>query len=288
MSSAGTPLPFDGTRSGRHECARSAIRLDLVGQTARRGVRLRSDRGATSSRTRSTRREPEVLSSSSAGHARDQAHVLDESPRSPAGAPSPGPRGRKAHNRNGWSVSLPAGSRRTPRHGNQAAPGRSRGRPPSVVNSELVSDLRDPWRRTRGALARRPGGFMIAERVPGLGWWPTRRIRRTSWIPARGRGSGRVAHSPRRAGIVCNVNATTPAAGHRGPGSVPARLSDDRRPTESATRRRSSPRDRDQAEKMIADGVDQGRDGCPDPGPPCGVHWPGAERSIAIQPTRTP
>jgi acetylglutamate kinase len=130
-----------------------------------------------------------------------------------------------------------------------------------VVNSELVSDLRDRGVDAVG-LSGVDGGFMIAERVPGLGLVAHVVGIRRDFIDTL-LVAGQVAVVAPLArdeqGIVCNVNADDAAAGiAAGLGARQLVLMTDVDGIRDASGRKLATLTSDQAEKLIADGTIKG------------------------------
>ena len=153
-----------------------------------------------------------------------------------------------------------------------------------VVNSELVSDLRDRGVDAVG-LSGVDGGFMIAERIPHLGLVAhvvgVRRDFLDTLLVA-----GQVAVIAPLArdeqGIVCNVNADDAAAAI--PAGIGARqlvLMTDVDGVRNAAGERLSTMTADVAERLIADGVIKGGMVPKIRAALQAVNWPGAEAVIA-------
>lgn len=130
-----------------------------------------------------------------------------------------------------------------------------------VVNSELVSDLRDRGVDAIG-LSGVDGGFMIAERVPGLGLVAhVVGIRRDFLDTLLVAGQVAVVAPLTRdeQGIVCNVNADDAAAGiAAGIGARQLVLMTDVDGVRNADGEKLATMTADEAERLIADGVIKG------------------------------
>jgi acetylglutamate kinase len=130
-----------------------------------------------------------------------------------------------------------------------------------VVNSELVSDLRDRGVDAVG-LSGVDGGFMIAERIPHLGLVAhIVGIRRDFLDTLLVAGQVAVVAPLARdeAGIVCNVNADDAAAGiAAGVGARQLILMTDVDGIRNATGEKLSSMTADEAERLIAAGVIKG------------------------------
>jgi acetylglutamate kinase len=153
-----------------------------------------------------------------------------------------------------------------------------------VVNSELVSDLRDRGVDAVG-LSGVDGGFMIAERIPSLGLVAHVIGVRRDFLDTL-LVSGQVAVVAPLArdeqGIVCNVNADDAAAGiAAGLGARQLVLMTDVDGVRNAAGEKLATMTADEAERLIADGIIKGgmvpkiRAGLQ------AVNWPGAEAVIA-------
>jgi acetylglutamate kinase len=152
-----------------------------------------------------------------------------------------------------------------------------------VVNSELVSDLRDRGVDAVG-LSGVDGGFMIAERVPGLGLVAHIVGIRRDFIDTL-LVSGQVAVVAPLArdeqGIVCNVNADDAAAGiAAGLGARQLVLMTDVDGIRDAAGEKLATMTADEAEKLIADGVIRGGMVPKIRAALQAVNWPGAEAVI--------
>ena len=130
-----------------------------------------------------------------------------------------------------------------------------------VVNSELVSDLRDRGVDAVG-LSGVDGGLMIAERVPGLGLVAhVVGLRRDFLDQLLVAGELAVVAPLARdeQGIVCNVNADDAAAGiAAGLGARQLVLMTDVDGIRDAAGKKVATMSADEAEKLIADGVIKG------------------------------
>jgi acetylglutamate kinase len=153
-----------------------------------------------------------------------------------------------------------------------------------VVNSELVSDLRDRGVDAVG-LSGVDGGFMIAERVPGLGLVAhVVGLRRDFLDQLLVAGQVAVVAPLARdeQGIVCNVNADDAAAGiAAGLGARQLVLMTDVDGVRNAAGEKLSTMTADQAEKLIVDGVIKGGMVPKIRAALQAVNWPGAEAVIA-------
>jgi acetylglutamate kinase len=153
-----------------------------------------------------------------------------------------------------------------------------------VVNSELVSDLRDRGVDAVG-LSGVDGGFMIAERVPGLGLVAhVVGLRRDFLDQLLVAGQVAVVAPLARdeQGIVCNVNADDAAAGiAAGMGARQLVLMTDVDGVRNAAGEKLSTMTADQAERMIAEGVIKGGMVPKIRAALGAVNWPGAEAVIA-------
>ena len=152
-----------------------------------------------------------------------------------------------------------------------------------VVNSELVSDLRDRGVDAVG-LSGVDGGFMIAERVPGLGLVAHVVGLRRDFLDTL-LVAGQVAVVAPLArdeqGIVCNVNADDAAAGiAAGLGVRQLVLMTDVDGIRDAAGKKLSTLTADEAEKLIADGVIKGGMVPKIRAALAAVNWPGAEAVI--------
>ena len=153
-----------------------------------------------------------------------------------------------------------------------------------VVNSELVSDLRDRGVDAVG-LSGVDGGFMIAERVAGLGLVAhvvgIRRDFLDSLLVA-----GQIAVVAPLArdeqGIICNVNADDAAAGiAAGLGARQLVLMTDVDGIRDASGQKIATMSAEEAERLIADGVIKGGMVPKIRAALQAVNWPGAEAVIA-------
>ncbi len=153
-----------------------------------------------------------------------------------------------------------------------------------VVNSELVSDLRDRGVDAVG-LSGVDGGFMIAERVAGLGLVAhvvgLRRDFLDSLLVA-----GQVAVVAPLArdeeGIICNVNADDAAAGiAAGLGARQLVLMTDVDGIRDGSGQKIATMSTEEAERLIADGVIKGGMVPKIRAALQAVNWPGAEAVIA-------
>ena len=153
-----------------------------------------------------------------------------------------------------------------------------------VVNSELVSDLRDRGVDAVG-LSGVDGGFMIAERVPGLGLVAhVVGLRRDFLDQLLVAGQVAVVAPLARDehGTVCNVNADDAAAGiAAGLGARQLILMTDVDGVRNSAGEKLSTMTADEAEKMIADGVIKGGMVPKIRAALQAVNWPGAEAVIA-------
>ena len=152
-----------------------------------------------------------------------------------------------------------------------------------VVNSELVSDLRDRGVDAVG-LSGVDGGFMISERVPGLGLVAHIVGIRRDFIDTL-LVSGQVAVVAPLArdeqGIVCNVNADDAAAGiAAGLGARQLVLMTDVDGIRDAAGEKLATMTADVAEMLIADGVIKGGMVPKIRAALQAVNWPGAEAVI--------
>lgn len=153
-----------------------------------------------------------------------------------------------------------------------------------VVNSELVSDLRDRGVDAVG-LSGVDGGFMIAERVPHLGLVAHVVGVRRDFLDAL-LVAGQVAVVAPLArdeqGIVCNVNADDAAAGiAAGLGARQLILMTDVDGVRDASGEKLASMTADEADRLIADGVIQGGMVPKIKAALQAVNWPGAEAVIA-------
>jgi acetylglutamate kinase len=153
-----------------------------------------------------------------------------------------------------------------------------------VVNSELVSDLRDRGVDAVG-LSGVDGGFMIAERVPGLGLVAHIVGIRRDFIDGL-LVAGQVAVVAPLArdeqGIVCNVNADDAAAGiAAGLGARQLVLMTDVDGIRDAAGQKLATMTADEAESLIADGVIKGGMVPKIRAALQAVNWSGAEAVIA-------
>jgi acetylglutamate kinase len=153
-----------------------------------------------------------------------------------------------------------------------------------VVNSELVSDLRDRGVDAVG-LSGVDGGFMIAERVPNLGLVAhVTGVRRDLLDSLLVGGQVAVVAPLARdeEGIVCNVNADDAAAGiAAGLGARQLVLMTDVDGIRGADGAKIPTMSADEAEKLIADGVIKGGMVPKIRAALAAVNWPGAEAIIA-------
>ena len=153
-----------------------------------------------------------------------------------------------------------------------------------VVNSELVSDLRDRGVDAVG-LSGVDGGFMIAERVPGLGLVAhVVGLRRDFLDQLLVAGQVAVVAPLARdeQGIVCNINADDAAAGiAAGLGARQLVLMTDVDGVRNAAGEKLSTMTADQAEKLISEGVIRGGMVPKIRAALQAVNWPGAEAVIA-------
>jgi len=153
-----------------------------------------------------------------------------------------------------------------------------------VVNSELVSDLRDRGVDAVG-LSGVDGGFMIAERVPGLGLVAhVVGLRRDFLDQLLVAGQVAVVAPLARdeQGIVCNVNADDAAAGiAAGLGARQLVLMTDVDGVRNAAGEKLSTMTADEAEEMIEQGVIMGGMVPKIRAAMQAVNWPGAEAVIA-------
>jgi acetylglutamate kinase len=153
-----------------------------------------------------------------------------------------------------------------------------------VVNSELVSDLRDRGVDAVG-LSGVDGGFMIAERVPGLGLVAhVVGLRRDFLDQLLVAGQVAVVAPLARdeQGTVCNVNADDAAAGiAAGLGARQLVLMTDVDGVRNAAGEKLSTMTADEAEKMIEQGVIKGGMVPKIRAALQAVNWPGAEAVIA-------
>jgi acetylglutamate kinase len=152
-----------------------------------------------------------------------------------------------------------------------------------VVNSELVSDLRDRGVDAVG-LSGVDGGFMIAERVPGLGLVAHVVGLRRDFLDTL-LVAGQVAVVAPLArdelGIVCNVNADDAAAGiAAGLGARQLVLMTDVDGIRDATGQRLSTVSAGEAERLIASGVINGGMAPKIRAALAALSWPGAEAVI--------
>jgi acetylglutamate kinase len=153
-----------------------------------------------------------------------------------------------------------------------------------VVNSELVSDLRDRGVDAVG-LSGVDGGFMIAERLPHLGLVAHVVGVRRDFLDAL-LVAGQVAVVAPLArdeqGIVCNVNADDAAAGiAAGLGARQLVLMTDVDGVRDASGEKLATMTADEADRLIADGVIQGGMVPKIKAALQAVNWPGAEAVIA-------
>ena len=153
-----------------------------------------------------------------------------------------------------------------------------------VVNSELVSHLRDRGVDAVG-LSGVDGGFMIAERIPGLGLVAhIVGIRRDFIVGLLVAGQVAVVAPLARdeQGIVCNVNADDAAAGiAAGLGARQLVLMTDVDGIRNASGEKLATMTADEAERLIADGVINGGMVPKIRAALQAVGWPGAEAVIA-------
>jgi len=153
-----------------------------------------------------------------------------------------------------------------------------------VVNSELVSDLRDRGVDAIG-LSGVDGGFMIAERLPGLGLVAhVVGIRRDILDALLVAGQVAVVAPLARdeQGIVCNVNADDAAAGiASGLGARQLVLMTDVNGVRDAAGEVLATMTADDADRLIADGVIEGGMVPKIRAALQAVGWPGAEAVIA-------
>ncbi len=153
-----------------------------------------------------------------------------------------------------------------------------------VVNSELVSDLRDRGVDAVG-LSGVDGGFMIAERIPHLGLVAhIVGIRRDFLDTLLVAGQVAVVAPLARdeGGIVCNVNADDAAAGiAAGVGARQLVLMTDVDGVRNAAGEKLSTMTADEAERLIADGTIKGGMVPKIRAALAAVNWPGAEAVIA-------
>ena len=153
-----------------------------------------------------------------------------------------------------------------------------------VVNSELVSDLRDRGVDAVG-LSGVDGGFMIAERVPALGLVAhVVGLRRDFLDQLLVAGQVAVVAPLARdeQGIVCNVNADDAAAGiAAGLGARQIVLMTDVDGIRDASGAKIATMSADEAERLIADGVIKGGMVPKIRAALQAVNWPGAEAVIA-------
>jgi acetylglutamate kinase len=153
-----------------------------------------------------------------------------------------------------------------------------------VVNSELVSDLRDRGVDAVG-LSGVDGGFMIAERIPHLGLVAhIVGIRRDFLDTLLVAGQVAVVAPLARdeAGVVCNVNADDAAAGiAAGIGARQLILMTDVDGVRNATGAKLSSMTADEAERLIAAGVIKGGMVPKIRAALAAVAWQGAEAVIA-------
>ena len=152
-----------------------------------------------------------------------------------------------------------------------------------VVNSELVSDLRDRGVDAVG-LSGVDGGFMIAERVPGLGLVAHVVGLRRDFLDALLVAGELAVVAPLardEQGIVCNVNADDAAAGiAAGLGARQLVLMTDVDGIRDAAGEKLATMTADEAKKLIADGVIQGGMVPKIRAALQAVNWPGAEAVI--------
>ncbi|HEY1168770.1 MAG TPA: acetylglutamate kinase [Candidatus Limnocylindrales bacterium] len=153
-----------------------------------------------------------------------------------------------------------------------------------VVNSELVSDLRDRGVDAVG-LSGVDGGFMIAERLPGLGLVAHVVGIRRDFLDAL-LVAGQVAVVAPLArdegGIVCNVNADDAAAGiASGLGARQLVLMTDVSGVRDAAGEKLATVTPDEADRLIAEGVIEGGMVPKIRAALQAVSWPGAEAIIA-------
>ncbi len=153
-----------------------------------------------------------------------------------------------------------------------------------VVNSELVSDLRDRGVDAVG-LSGVDGGFMIAERVPGLGLVAhVVGVRRDFLDTLLVAGQVAVVAPLARdeQGIVCNVNADDAAAGiAAGLGARQLILMTDVDGVRDASGEKLATMTADEADRLIAGGVIKGGMVPKIRAALQAVNWPGAEAVIA-------
>jgi acetylglutamate kinase len=153
-----------------------------------------------------------------------------------------------------------------------------------VVNSELVSDLRDRGVDAVG-LSGVDGGFMIAERVAGLGLVAhVVGLRRDFLDQLLVAGQVAVVAPLARdeAGVICNVNADDAAAGiAAGLGARQLVLMTDVDGIRGADGAKIATMSAQEAERLIADGVIKGGMVPKIRAALQAVNWPGAEAVIA-------
>jgi acetylglutamate kinase len=153
-----------------------------------------------------------------------------------------------------------------------------------VVNSELVSDLRDRGVDAVG-LSGVDGGFMIAERIPHLGLVAhVVGVRRDFLDQLLVAGQVAVIAPLARdeQGIVCNVNADDAAAGiAAGIGARQLVLMTDMAGVKNADGEKLATMTAEEAENLIADGVIKGGMVPKIRAALQALNWPGAEAVIA-------
>ncbi len=153
-----------------------------------------------------------------------------------------------------------------------------------VVNSELVSDLRDRGVDAVG-LSGVDGGFMIAERVPGLGLVAhVVGIRRDLLDALLVAGQVAVVAPLARdeSGVVCNVNADDAAAGiAAGLGARQLVLMTDSDGVQGAAGEKLDTVTVEEAERLIADGHIKGGMVPKIRAAVQAANWPGAEAVVA-------
>jgi acetylglutamate kinase len=215
----------------------------------------------------------------------DQAHVLDEVASVARGRPvvlvhGGGKRITEWLERLGVPSKFEGGLRVTDQAALDVAAAVLRG----VVNSELVSDLRDRGVDAVG-LSGVDGGFMIAERIPHLGLVAhVTGVRRDLLDSLLVTGQVAVVAPLARdeQGIVCNVNADDAAAGiAAGLGARQLVLMTDVDGVRDASGRKVASMSTDEAERLIADGVIKGGMVPKIRAALQAVNWPGAEAVIA-------
>jgi acetylglutamate kinase len=215
----------------------------------------------------------------------DQAHVLDEVATVGRGRPvvlvhGGGKRITEWLERLGVPSRFEGGLRVTDQAALDVAAAVLRG----VVNSELVSDLRDRGVDAVG-LSGVDGGFMIAERLPHLGLVAhVVGVRRDFLDQLLVAGQIAVVAPLARdeQGIVCNVNADDAAAGiAAGLGARQLVLMTDVDGVRDAAGEKLASMTVDEAERLIADGVIAGGMVPKIRAALQAVNWPGAEAVIA-------